>query len=144
MTTRPGSRADSGATDAAAGTACGTTTCTGDAAEALLDLRALHRGRPQHGVEALRDREPARPQRVDRAVRLIRRLEVDGVDRVHEAHIGVIPPDEQLAELPRLADHDDRAIGIRAAELADDVGEPRPVERPEAVEHAARLLRDAP
>ena len=112
----------------------------GRGAEALLDLRALHRGRPQHGVEALRDGEPPRPQRVERAVRLVRRLEVDGVDGVHQPHLGVVPPDEQLAELTRLADHDDRALGIRAAQLADDVREPGPVQRAEAVEHADAIV----
>ena len=137
-------RSTSGATDAAAGTACGTTTCTGDAPKRSSTSDALQRGRPQHRVEALGDREPARPQRVERPVRLIGRLEVDGVDRVHEAQRGVVPADEQLAELPRLADHDDRALGIRppAARRTTCV-EPRPVERAEARRARRRPRRAA-
>ncbi len=56
------------------------------------------------------------------------------MDRVHEPQRRVVPPREQLAELARLAHHDDRAVGIPRPESVDDVLEPGAVQRPEAVD----------
>ena len=57
------------------------------------------------------------------------------MDRVHETQGRVVPPGQQLAELARLADHDDRAIGIPRPQPVHHVLEPRPVQRAEALDH---------
>ena len=101
--------------------------------EAVLDVVALRGGRPEHRVEALGEREPARPQRVQRSVRGERRLEVDRVDRVDEPQGGVVPSGQQLAELAGLAHDHDRPFGVPRAQSVDDVLQPCPVQLAEAV-----------
>ena len=61
---------------------------------------------------------------------------MDRVDRMHEPERGVVPAREQLAELPRLAYDDDRALGIPRSQPLDDVFEPCAVQRPEALDDA--------
>ena len=135
MTTRPGSRADSGGTDAAAGTPIGATTCTGEApkrASTSDRCSAVGQSTASNRSATVNQRDHSELSAPSGS---IRGLEVHGVDGVHETHVRVVPADEQLAELPRLADDDDRALGIRAPHLLHHVGEPGTVQRAEPVEH---------
>ena len=109
--------------------------------EPLPRIRALSLGEPQDRVEPLREVEPPRPQAVHRRIGGVGRLEVDGVQRVHEPDIGVVPSGEELTELARLAQHDHGSRRIRPAQSADDIVEPRAVERAEAVDDARRTPR---
>lgn len=104
-------------------------------AETRHDIVALGGGRPDDGVETVGQPEPARPERVHRSIRGVRRLHVHGVDRVDDAHTRIGPVGDELAELPGFADHDDETI----TERVRDVLEPGPVEPAEPVQRPDHL-----
>ena len=126
MTTRPGSRADSGARRMPQpAPRAERRRARARRSEAILDIRSLHRRRPEHRVEALRDREPALPQRqsIGESQRERRRARgtacVVWTMRTRGVEHGLAGRDEGLADLARLADRGRQAPSPRAGDGVD-------------------------